>query len=48
VVRGGLGRPPSGPGWDRRRRTVDARVVHARPQLSRDPLGGGLDKGVAP
>jgi hypothetical protein len=39
VVCGGLGRPPSGPGWDRRRRPVGARVVHARPQLSRDPLG---------
>jgi hypothetical protein len=39
-VRGGLGRPPSGPGQDRRRRPVAAKVVHARPQLSRDPLGG--------
>jgi len=40
VACGGLGRPPSGPGWDRRRRPVGARVVRARPQLSRDPLGG--------
>ena len=37
---GAHGRPPSGPGWDRRRRPVVARVVRARPQLSRDPLGG--------
>jgi hypothetical protein len=39
-VCGGLGRPPSGPGQDRRRRPGAAKVVHARPQLSRDPLGG--------
>jgi hypothetical protein len=43
-VCGGLGRPPSGPGWNRRRRPVAAKVVHARPQLSRDPLGGIQEK----
>ena len=43
---GGVRRPwpdAVGSGWDRRRRPVDARVVHARPQPSRDLLGGDGD-----